>query len=531
MKKPQSAEASIASFALLLALAVVPEPLAASLKLNSVSAQSASDAPASTDSNQTVRIDGSPSMKVTNEIRKQQLERRSPGTDVRVNYNGTDAALRSVLNGGTDLAAVGRPLTAEEKQGLGVAPENRHKIAIVVGPENPFRGNLTFDQFAKIFRGEITDWSQVGGPAGRIQLIDHPETSDTRRALQSYSVFRQAPFVAAANAVKLPQDSTDAMIQRLGTRGIGYAIADQVRNTPGVRIVSMHKTLPSDPRYPYSQPLAYAYKQPPSPAVAAFLGDVTAAASPQGAAATAPTAPQAAVPAAPAAPQAAAPASPETAIAPAQATEERGFPWWLLLIPLLGGLLWWLLKRPRPAATIAPVAAPKVVPVPPAAPAASVAAASVASVPPTAPVVPVAPVILDEQSPSITLHEERLVADKLRQKVGDVAVGKQVKTEQAQISVPVEKDRVVIERVTPANGGTVLSGDVAFGAEEARIETYEEMPEIRKEAFLREEVNIRKEVDRETVKAEETLRREELDIRTEGHPAVDDRNRPNNSSR
>ncbi len=498
-------QASLASFALLLTLAANPEPPAALFKNNPVLAQAASNVPASTAPNvKTVRIDGSSSMKMTNESRKQQLEQRSPGTDVKVSYDGTNAALKSLLDGKTDLAAVGRPLTAEEKaKGFVVIPQNRHKIAIVVGSDNPFTGNLTFEQFAKIFRGEITDWSQVGGSPGPIQLIDRPETSDTRQAFQSYSVFQQAPFVAATNAVKLSEDSTDALIKKLGTRGISYAIADQVTNTPGVRIVPMHKTLPSDPRYPFSQPLAYVYKGPAaSPAVAAFLGDVAVAtaASPEAVA--------------PASPQTVAPTSSQTAVAPAPVpiAEERGFPWlWLLLIPLLGGLLWWLLKRSRPAPALAPIAAPKVVPVPPPA--------------------PVTPVILDEQAPDIKLYEERLVADKTRQKVADVAVAKRVETEQGQVSVPIEKERVVIERITPTDAGTVKSSDVAFGVGEARIETYEEIPEIRKEAFVREEISVSKEVERETVTAQETLRREELDIDMKGNPVVDedsDARRPKN---
>ena len=49
-----------------------------------------------------------------------------------------------------------------------------------------------------------------------------------------------------------------------------------------------------------------------------------------------------------------------------------------------------------------------------------------------------------------------------------------------------------------------------------RMEVYEETADLKKQAFVREEVNIRKEVERETVEATETLRREELDVKTEG---------------
>jgi uncharacterized protein (TIGR02271 family) len=118
----------------------------------------------------------------------------------------------------------------------------------------------------------------------------------------------------------------------------------------------------------------------------------------------------------------------------------------------------------------------------------------------------------DPARQNLKLYEERLIANKTRQKTGEVAIGKRVETETAQVSVPVEKERVVIER-TPGDARAVSVGEADFQAGEvARMEVYEEVPEIRKETYVREEVNIRKEVDRETVNAEEQLRREELDI-------------------
>ena len=121
---------------------------------------------------------------------------------------------------------------------------------------------------------------------------------------------------------------------------------------------------------------------------------------------------------------------------------------------------------------------------------------------------------------TIKLYEERLVVDKDREKTGEVAIGKHIETETARVSIPIEKERVVIERVT-GNTEAVVSGDVAFGdTETIRMEVYEETPDIHKEAFVREEVTIRKEVSQETVTAQETLRREELEVNTDGHPVV-----------
>ena len=84
--------------------------------------------------------------------------------------------------------------------------------------------------------------------------------------------------------------------------------------------------------------------------------------------------------------------------------------------------------------------------------------------------------------------------------------------------------------MTPTDAGTAVApGEVNFTeGEVARIEVYEETPDIHKEAFVREEVRVRKVVERDTVEAEETIRREELDVNTEGHPVVNDPNQLGN---
>jgi uncharacterized protein (TIGR02271 family) len=116
------------------------------------------------------------------------------------------------------------------------------------------------------------------------------------------------------------------------------------------------------------------------------------------------------------------------------------------------------------------------------------------------------------------LYEERLIANKHRVKTGEVAVGKHIETETARVIVPIQKERVMIERVPPtATGKMVDPNELKFQEGEiARIEVYAETPEIRKEAFVREEVRVKKVVERDTVEAQDIIRREELDIQTAG---------------
>ncbi len=233
--------------------------------------------PASVAQGTTVRVDGSSSMAAVNTVLKQRFEQQFPGTQVNVAANGAPAGTQAVLNGQVDVAAIGRPLNdAEKAQGLKTVPVGRDKIAILIGANNPFSKSLTIEQFAKIFRGEIKNWSEVGGANVPIKFVDRPDSSDTREAFKSYPVFKQAKFATGATAVKLNEDTIQAVVANLGNNGISYATANQLKGLSGVKAVAMHGTQPTDPRYPFSQALYYVYKDGANPAVQAFLGLATA---------------------------------------------------------------------------------------------------------------------------------------------------------------------------------------------------------------------------------------------------------------
>jgi phosphate transport system substrate-binding protein len=352
-------DTSIAFLTLIFALAALPKPIEASTRMEATIAQSnaASDSfslPESIPEGTKVQINGSSSMAAINQLLKQDFEGKYSGTEVRVNYAGNEAALQALQEGKIDLAAIGRPLTeAEKSEGLVEVSLKRHKIAIVVGSENPFNGNLTIDRFVKIFRGEIKDWSEVGGSPGEIRPIDRPESTDTRQAFGKYSVFENGSLSSGENATKIEEDSIEAAIAKLGKDGITYAIANQVIDRPGVRVVSMYQTTPDNPKYPFSQPLYYIYKGPaPSPAVEAFLAYATAP-STQEAIAEAKLSEYPPVPASNTSTNTDNPSG--TTLLPNSSTDTntdaaKGTPswlWWLVPVAILGGLLAWLALKNR----------------------------------------------------------------------------------------------------------------------------------------------------------------------------------------
>ncbi|WP_414544265.1 substrate-binding domain-containing protein, partial [Nostoc sp. CCY0012] len=282
MWQKERKDSAIVSLALLLALATTP--MAAPLFVSTpVLAQSATNSPAfslpeTVAEGTTVRIDGSMNLAAINQSLRRGFENQFSGTNVEVAANGTDTALQGLLDGSVDIVAMARGLTPQEQaQGLEQVVIHREKVAIIVGAENPFQGSLTDTQFARIFRGRITDWSQLGAPAAPIRFIDRPATSDTRNTFRTYPDFKVARFATGANATQIDEDNTAEIVAQLGNDGISYAMANHVLQMPNVRVIPLNNTLPDDPKYLFSQPLVYAYRENPTPQVASFLGFTLAA--------------------------------------------------------------------------------------------------------------------------------------------------------------------------------------------------------------------------------------------------------------
>jgi len=220
----------------------------------------------------TITIDGSTSMVLINEALKAAFLKSYPGTVVNTSATGSDNGIEALLGGSVTMAALSRPLTAEEKQrGLVAVPVAQDRIAIVVGIDNPFRRGLSSNQLVQIFRGEITNWATFGGGDRTIRVLNRPSVSGTYQAFRSV-VLGGNNFGTTPNITTLVRDATTPMLQKLGVDGIGYATYGQVADQRTVRVLAIDGSTPEADAYPFQRSLFYAYRQPPDPAVKAFLG-------------------------------------------------------------------------------------------------------------------------------------------------------------------------------------------------------------------------------------------------------------------
>jgi phosphate transport system substrate-binding protein len=177
-----------------------------------------------------------------------------------------------LLQGRVDLAAISRPLKAQEQaQGLVAVPITQDAIAIVVGNNNSFRRGLTQQQVQAIFQGQITNWSMLGGDSATIRVINRPEISGTYQVFQEI-VLKGNNFATSPNITIMQEDATTPLLRALKTDGIGYATYTQVANQRTIRTVAVDGLTPEAVNYPYKRTLYYVYKQPANPPVQAFLG-------------------------------------------------------------------------------------------------------------------------------------------------------------------------------------------------------------------------------------------------------------------
>jgi len=126
----------------------------------------------------------------------------------------------------------------------------------------------------------------------------------------------------------------------------------------------------------------------------------------------------------------------------------------------------------------------------------------------------------DESGRVIQLQEEHLRAVK-EQETGEVDVRKEVHTEHKQITVPVEREEVVIERRSASGRGT---GDMK--AEEIRIPVKEERVRVTKEPIVKEEVTVSKRKTRDTRTVEGDVKKEELVVEQKGQAKVRQTSKP-----
>lgn len=150
-------------------------------------------------------------------------------TGIRFTYNptGSGSGIKAVLEGRCDIGLSSRDLKEEEKaSGLNTTVLAYDGIAIIVNPNNPV-SNLSLEEVAKIYKGEITNWSALGGSDAEIVLIGREAGSGTRDGFETITGTEDAcqyrqELTSTGDVITTVSQNPDA---------IGYASVASVKDT------------------------------------------------------------------------------------------------------------------------------------------------------------------------------------------------------------------------------------------------------------------------------------------------------------
>ena len=133
----------------------------------------------------TVATDGSTSMEKVIGALSESFMANNADTTVTYNPTGSGAGITAVQEGTCDIGLSSRALKDEEKAaGLKETVLAYDGIAIIVHPDNPV-SDLTIEQIAQLYTGEITNWKDVGGNDAQVVLIGREAASGTRDGFES----------------------------------------------------------------------------------------------------------------------------------------------------------------------------------------------------------------------------------------------------------------------------------------------------------------------------------------------------------
>ena len=182
-----------------------------------------------------VSTNGSTSMEKVIGALSEQFMADNPSVKITYDATGSGAGIEAASNGSADIGLSSRALKDEEvASGLVGTTVALDGIAIIVNAESQV-ADLTVDQIAKIFTGEITDWSQVGGDAGAISCIGREAGSGTRDGFES--------ITGTKDTCKLAQEltSTGAVIEAVAgnPNAIGYASLSSVEGKDTIKAVTV----------------------------------------------------------------------------------------------------------------------------------------------------------------------------------------------------------------------------------------------------------------------------------------------------
>ncbi|MHB1393984.1 MAG: phosphate ABC transporter substrate-binding protein [Clostridia bacterium] len=243
--------------------------------------------PAGEGANGSITVNGSTSVQPLAEELAKAFKAKNPNATIDIQGGGSGVGVKSAMDGVVDIGMASRELKTEEKslKEFKLAVDG---IAVIVNPANEV-SDITMEQIKKIYMGEITDWKEVGGKAGKITVVTREEGSGTRGAfieMVKLEVTEGDKKVDKTIASAITQGSTGAVITTVSgdPNAIGFASFGSAKDKTEIKLISVDGKACSEENiyageYKIARPFLMLTKEDPQGLAKAFLDFVL---SPEG---------------------------------------------------------------------------------------------------------------------------------------------------------------------------------------------------------------------------------------------------------
>ena len=220
---------------------------------------STGSASAATELSGAVTTGGSTSVESVIGILTEAFKEIQPNVDVTYDPTGSGAGITGASEGTLDIGLSSRALKDDEAETLDATVFALDGIAIVVNNENTVE-DLSLEQIKGLATGEITNWSEVGGPDAPVVLVGREAGSGTRDGFES--------IVGVEDACVYEQEltSTGAVLAAVAANpnAFGYAslsaVDDQVKAVTVDGVEASEATV-QDGTYTIQRPFVFVTKK------------------------------------------------------------------------------------------------------------------------------------------------------------------------------------------------------------------------------------------------------------------------------
>ena len=251
--------ASLLAGALALSLVACGGSDSSSAPASTAGSASTGSASAATELSGAVTTGGSTSVESVIGILTEAFKEIQPNVDVTYDPTGSGAGITGASEGTLDIGLSSRALKDDEAETLDATVFALDGIAIVVNNKNTVE-DLSLEQIKGLATGEITNWSEVGGPDAPVVLVGREAGSGTRDGFES--------IVGVEDACVYEQEltSTGAVLAAVAANpnAFGYAslsaVDDQVKAVTVDGVEASEATV-QDGTYTIQRPFVFVTKK------------------------------------------------------------------------------------------------------------------------------------------------------------------------------------------------------------------------------------------------------------------------------